>query len=79
MPVSTFSMLIIAAPRIFVKGAVFFCPAYNGVLVVSVQNLVLSPKVCYTSNAAEKRQGADPNAGGCSLPVPECRAGQIFS
>ena len=27
MPVSTFSMLIIAAPRIFVKGAVFFCPA----------------------------------------------------
>ena len=27
MPVSTFSMLIIAAPRMFVKGAVFFCPA----------------------------------------------------
>ena len=27
MLVSTFSMLIIAAPRIFVKGAVFFCPA----------------------------------------------------
>ena len=45
MLVSTFSMLIIAAPRIFVKGAVFFCPADSGVLVVSVQNLVLSPKV----------------------------------
>ena len=51
-------MLIIAAPRIFVKGAVFFCPAYSGVLVASAKNLVLSPKVCYTSNAAEKRQGA---------------------
>ena len=58
MPVSTFSMLIIAAPRIFVKGAVFFCPACNGVLVVSAKNLVLSSKVCYTKNAAEKRQGA---------------------
>ena len=45
MQVSTFSMLIIAAPRIFVKGAVFFCPADSGVLVVSVPNLVLSQKV----------------------------------
>ena len=45
MLVSTFSMLIIAAPRIFVKGAVFFCPADSGVLVVSAKNLVLSPKV----------------------------------
>ena len=27
MPAGTFSMLIIAAPLIFVKGAVFFCPA----------------------------------------------------
>ena len=58
MPVSTFSMLIIAAPRIFVKGAFFFCPADSGIRVVPVQNLVLSPKVCYTENAAEKRQGA---------------------
>ena len=41
-------MLIIAAPRIFVKGAFFFCPADSGVLVMSAKNLVLSPKVCYT-------------------------------
>ena len=58
MPVSTFSMLIISAPLIFVKGAIFFCPADNGVRVVSVQKLVLSSKVCYTKNAAERRQGA---------------------
>ena len=38
-------MLIIAAPRIFVKGAIFFCPACNGILVMSAKNLVLSPKV----------------------------------
>ena len=45
MLVSTFSMLIIAAPRIFVKGAVFFCPADSGIRVVPVQKLVLSQKV----------------------------------
>ena len=45
MLVSTFSMLIIAAPRIFVKGAVFFCPADSGILVMSAKNLVLSQKV----------------------------------
>ena len=45
MSLSTFSMLIIAAPRMFVKGAVFFCPTDSGVLVVSVKNLVLSAKV----------------------------------
>ena len=46
--------------------------------IVSPFLIALLWKVCYTKNAAEKRQGADPNAGGCSLPVPECRAGQIF-
>ena len=44
MPVSTFSMPIIAAPRIFVKGAVFFARPTAAFGLCLSKNLCFRPK-----------------------------------
>ena len=76
MPVSTFSMFIIAAPRIFVKGAVFFCPACNARPATAFW-LCLPKILCFrqkyvTLNLPLKSGKVLPALIGGHAPVPAC-------
>ena len=71
MPVSTFSMLIIAAPRIFVKGAFFFARP------TTVFGLCLSKILCFrqkydTLNLPSKDGKVLPALIGGHAPIPAC-------
>ena len=71
MPVSTFSMLIISAPRMFVKGAVFFArPAMAFGLCLS-KNLCFRQKYV-TLKMPLKSGKVLPALIGGHAPVPAC-------